>query len=265
MVSELFQNYMVAENFHVKYARGVPSFSGKEFHQYSEIVLFLDGEAQLISKNIQIKLEPNNLIFIPKEHFHQFVMTEPEKYTRCILGFEDTPETKALIDQTMTDICVFPTPSETMLAVFKNIMAASQAELSKNEQHLFLNAAVVQLLIEQKISSKKPISKYVTISETTQKALALIDKNYFKELTLSDISKQINVSVSLLSHCFKKDLNISVYRYVSEKRLSMVRQYVKSGTPLNTAATMCGFKDYSAFFRLYKAHYGESPSSTKKS
>ena len=258
----MFTHYMAAGGCHMKYAQGKPAVTGREFHSYDEIVLFLEGNAQLISKNIQIRLTPGSIVLIPKEQFHQFVVADPDSYTRCILGFGDIPQLQSLVRQVMPEVAVVPHPSEQMQSLFKILMQAAQKGLPGPEQALLLQSAVAQLLFSQKLSGGESIRKYLTVSPITQEALRYIDENLSKELRLDIIAKAAGVSVSSLSHRFRKDLSISVYRYISEKRLSAVRQYVDQGIPLGAAAERTGFKDYSGFFRLYKSHYGESPSAT---
>lgn len=260
----MFVRYMTAGNCHVKYAQGRPAVTGREFHSYDEIVLFLEGNAQLISKNIQLQLTPGSIVLIPKEQFHQFVVTDSESYMRCILGFEEIPHMQGLIRQTMTEVMVLRNPSEQMRAVFHTLMQAVQRELTVEEQVVLLQSAVAQLLLNHKLSEGETIRKYVTVSPLTRKTLDYIDSNLSERLRLDTIAQALGVSVSSMSHRFRKDLSISVYRYISEKRLSAVRQCVERGIPLGIAAECCGFKDYSGFFRLYKSYYGENPSVTAK-
>lgn len=260
----MFTHYMAAGNCHLKFARGKPAVSGREFHSYDEIVLFLEGNAQLISKNIQLRLTPGSIVVIPKEQFHQFVVTDNDSYMRCILGFGDVPQLQPLIRQVMTEVMVVPNPSEQVYTLFETLMQAVQKELPEAEQALLLQSTVAQLLFHQKFSEGESIRKYLTVSPVTQEALRYIDDHLSCELRLDTIAQVLGVSVSSLSHRFRKDLSISVYRYVSEKRLSAVRQYIEQGIPLGDAAERSGFKDYSGFFRLYKNYYGESPSATAR-
>ena len=260
----MFTHYLSAGSCHLKYAQGRPAVTGREFHSYDEIVLFLEGNAQLISRDIQLQLMPGSIIWIPQEQFHQFVVADSERYVRCILGFENIPQLEALIRQTMTDVMVLPKPSAQMRCIFQTLMQASQRELTADEQTALLQSAVAQLLLNQKLSGSEPIREYVTVSHQTRKALEYIDGNLSNQLHLDTIAGVLGVSVSTLCHWFRKDLNISVYRYISEKRLSAVRQYVRQGIPLGVAVERCGFKDYSGFFRLYKSYYGEIPSTVKK-
>jgi AraC-like DNA-binding protein len=260
----MFEYFMSDETCHLKYAQGKPAVTGKEFHSYDEIVLFLEGDAQLISKNIQIRLTPGSIIMIPREHFHQFVVGDHQNYRRCILGFEEIPALQLLIREVLTEVMVLPTPPKQMHSVFKTLIQAVQYDLPECERTLLFHSSLAQLVLIQKLSGSESIRTYVTVSKLTQEALDYIDNHLSQELKLAHIAEHLGVSVSTLSHRFQEDLRISVYRYISEKRLSSVRQCMQQGMPLGIAAAQCGFKDYSGFFRMYKNYYGESPSTTAR-
>ena len=259
-MSKLFEYYIANEEFHFKYAKGKPSVRGREFHDYDEIVLFLDGNSYLISKNIQLELSPKSVILVPRENFHQFNITNPNNYERCILGFKGISELYPLINQVLTDVTVISNPNSNILDVFESLMRIAKSNLSDEEKSLFVKSSIVTILIELKLFKGEQIEKYISVSSQTQNALKYIDKHYAEDLSLESIARFLNVSVSSLSHRFSKDLNISVYKYITEKRISVTRQYIEKGIPLHEAAFLSGFKDYSNFFRLYKKHFGNPPS-----
>ena len=264
-MAELFRYYMQSENAHFKFARGKPAITGQEFHEYHEILLLLEGDVRLISKNIQYSLLPGSMVLIPKEQFHQFTVAQNDGYLRCIFGFYETPALRTLLQQVMTDVRIIPQPSEQALSIFKTLMKAVQQNLPPEEQVLLLQASIIQLLIDYKLSDYASINSCMTASELTQKTISYINAHIADTLSLQQIAQELNVSVSSVAHHFRKDLNISVYRYISEKRLSTVRQYTGQGYSLAFAASMSGFKDYSSFFRLYKKIYGQSPSGNDRS
>ena len=57
-----------------------------------------------------------------------------------------------------------------------------------------------------------------------------------------------------------RDGKISVYQYISKKRLANARLLIEAGATVSDAAINSGFNDYSVFFRMYKKYYGEPPS-----
>jgi len=261
----LFAHYISAHDCHLKYAKGKPSVLGEEFHDYDEIVLFLAGDAQLVSEKIQLQLTPGSLVLIPREHFHRFCVEKHEGYCRCILGFRETPSLRELIRAVMTEVTVVPQPSEAVRFLFGRLMAAAEEQrLSQEERVLLLRSVLAQLLLELRLSHGESIQKNETLSPLTRQVLQEIDAHLSEELKLEPLARKLNVSVSTLSHRFRQELNISVHRYIAEKRLSAVRQYVQTGMNLGEAAARSGFRDYAGFFRLYRRSCGENPSSLRK-
>ncbi len=259
-MSDLFEYYFRNDLCHLKYAKGPPSLLGREFHDYQEFILFIGGKARFISQNVQIDLTPGCVVAVPKEQFHQFVVDEPDTYTRCIVGFSDIPGMEKLINDVMKEIKVIANPSKTMLSTFEFLQKAFAENLSDEEKQQLIVASLVQMLTEQKYFAGKTVQKNNLLSDLTIRALGYIDANYAENLTLASIANELNVSPSSLSHRFRDDLNLSVYRYIVEKRISEVRQCVTKGISLSEAVTSCGFADYSCFFRLYKKYYNIKPS-----
>ena len=67
------------------------------------------------------------------------------------------------------------------------------------------------------------------------------------------------VSKYHLSHEFSRAVGIGVYRYVMLKRLLIAKQLLVEGTPPGEVYALCGFRDYTNFYRAFKAEYGISP------
>lgn len=263
-MNEAFEYHFDADDLHLKYRKGPRPASWREFHDYDEIVLFLGGDATLVSKDIQLKLSPGNITLVPKETFHQFVVRDIENYSRFILGFKETPELSSLIREVMTEIKVIKNPSETISSVFKFVIKAMKENIPDNEKHLLIRSALIQFLIELKNFSGEIAKTEIVLSPLTRLALSYIDMNFSKKLTLSSLAKEFNTSTSSLSHHFNKDLNLSVYQYITRRRLSEARKCIEKGLSLTEAAASCGFSDYSSFFRLYKTNYGKKPSELLK-
>jgi AraC-like DNA-binding protein len=254
-MENFFEYYIETDAFHFKYAKGEPAVKGQEFHDHNEFVLFIDGKSFLNSKNIQQELTPGSIIIIPKEQFHQFYVSEPEKYVRCILGFRESSEYCNLVYRVMDIIKVIAKPDEKIISVFDDLIRTVKSELSDDEKKLFIHASLIRLLIYLKQYPSEIISKSDNLSPIVKDALNIVDERYSENLSVKSIAKLLFVSPSTLSHKFSKELNISVYRYIIKKRLSVAHELINQGASLKNAATYSGFKDYSCFYRLYKKYY----------
>lgn len=78
-------------------------------------------------------------------------------------------------------------------------------------------------------------------------------------LTLDDIASRFYLSRSQLCRIFREATGSGVMEYIRIKRLVAAREQISAGVPAARAAAACGFRDYSSFFRAYKARFGTSP------
>lgn len=251
-----FCHYFKTDEFHFKYATGEPEVTGEEFHDYSEFVFFVKGKAFLISKNIQQDLIPGSMVLIPKESFHQFRISVPEEYMRCIFGFRENSEISALAAEVMSEIKIITVPNDKVVSVFWNIAEIIKSNACEIDKRMFVYSSLIQLLLFCKLyADSEATTKNVNLSAETAEALNIIDERYAERLSVEKLANELYVSPSTLAHKFSKELNISIYRYITKKRLSAARMRILQGESLTDAALNSGFNDYSCFYRLYKKYY----------
>ena len=95
--------------------------------------------------------------------------------------------------------------------------------------------------------------------ELLDKVTAYIETHYAEHINVSDLSKRFFVSGSSISHQFKEKMGISVYHYITQRRLISAKLLIAEGIALEQVATRVGFSDYSAFYRAFKQEYGIPP------
>lgn len=254
-MSMLFDYKGGAPSLHFKYATGEPSTQNQEFHYYHEFVLYVDGGAYLVTKDIQQQLTPGSVVLIPKEQFHQFRIADPDHYTRFILGFSDFPEVSDLIGDVMTQVKIISAPNKNVQDVYAKLMTIAKSTMGEEEKLLFVRSALTQLLLYFKYDDSEQIHQNINISPLVQRAISYIDKHYPDKLTIGSIAQKLYVSPSTLAHNFSKELGISIYRYISKKRLLEVHKLVQQGQSYSQAVSKCGFNDYSCYYRIYKKYH----------
>lgn len=95
--------------------------------------------------------------------------------------------------------------------------------------------------------------------ELLDKVTAYIEEHYAGHIAVRDIARKFYVSESSISHQFKQKMGISIYHYVTQRRLISAKNLISRGMPLEQVASQVGFADYSAFYRAFKQEYGISP------
>ncbi len=250
---EGFSRLLKSDAIRFKYAKGTGAVRGKEFHDYHEILLFLGGEVEFYSENRHGKLRSEQIVIIPKESYHQFIITGDENdYHRCVFSFYDQPELAGRVQSTMTCVTVADvTPALSYL--FRKAMALTGQEAP--DSPLVLRSLLTLILME--LPGADASARQDGLSGA---CIEYITAHLEEELTVPGIAKALNVSVSSLTHSFKKDMNISVYRYVLQKKLILAQRRIAAGESATDAALNCGFHDYSGFYKQYKKMFSSAPS-----
>ncbi len=90
-----------------------------------------------------------------------------------------------------------------------------------------------------------------------------INAHLFEIENLAQIEAGLYFSRSYINRIFKAATGSSVWNYVLFKRLVAAQRMLKCGIPASVAASRCGFKDYSSFYKQYKSRIGVAPTAEK--
>ena len=95
--------------------------------------------------------------------------------------------------------------------------------------------------------------------ELLDKVTAYIEEHYAEYITINELAHKFYVSSSTISHLFKQKMGLSIYQYVTQRRLISAKNLISKGIPMEQISARVGFSDYSAFYRAFKQEYGISP------
>ncbi len=256
-----FAKIIKTDELRFKYAKGMRDIVGKEIHKYHEIFFFLGGDAVFISENGKTPLSPDTAVIIPKDTFHCFTVIGNDcDYIRCVYNFTEVSGLNEIINKVCAGVRLIQ--SEKITAGFTELTELAEADMPCLERDILIKALFARLLTTLSLTDGEETS-YTAFTPLTTKVLKLIAKNRHSALSASGIAEELCVSVSHLEHVFKRDMNIPLHRYVLEKRLVRAKQLIAEGTSPTEAASVCGFGDYSGFYKQYKKYFGTAPSASK--
>lgn len=91
------------------------------------------------------------------------------------------------------------------------------------------------------------------------KAKEFINDNFFLDLSLDDISKQLDISKYHFLRLFKQKTHCSPHSYLMNRRVEKAKQLLQKGESLVNIAHSCGFSDQSHLHKRFKACVGITP------
>ena len=93
-----------------------------------------------------------------------------------------------------------------------------------------------------------------------QKVKLYIDVNLENPINIASASKELNVSISHLSHAIKKELGCSFIQYTLLQKMKKAQRMLEEGkTPVKDISAALGFSDQNYFSRVFKKTVGCSP------
>lgn len=236
-------------------------------HNQYEIFYFIKGIGSLLVETTTYPLVPDTMIIIRPLETHRISISDSTSYERFTINFSE--ELINDIDPEHTLLTPFNKrplgennsyhASEFDISPYK-LLAAMQKKVNEDTDKLSVLTYFYSLLGQINVAFNRKKQNNVAFKKSAAAKVAeYINAHLFEDLSVTILAKHFFVSVSQLNRQFKKASGFSVWEYIVEKRLISAKKLIKDGTPATHAYAMCGFNDYSSFYRLYVKKFGTSP------
>ena len=143
----------------------------------------------------------------------------------------------------------------------------AELEYHKTEYYIYeVLCLLSQLWLAVCKNVQLPTKAIDTVLEVRmQKLLQYINEHYGEDLSLDKLAASANISKSECLRCFKKSVQITPYKYLTEYRLSKAAELLKNtDAPIGNIADSVGFRQVSHFGKCFKEKTGLSPRDYRK-
>jgi AraC-like DNA-binding protein len=250
----------------------------KHRHNYIEIIYMCSGETtHIINSSKKIVLQTGDLLFLNQYSFHEILpagkndigvnfIILPEFFDDAFEMIEqDSIIGKFLISTLRQDDAgaqYIHFKAADVLPVQNLIENMVWSLVNHQDNRRRINQYTMELLFMQLLTYTDRID--VGAEEQYDRHLTLVVlkyiEEYYKEANLTDLSAQLNQSISKLSRLIKSNTGNTFKELVQEKRLGKAT-YLLSKTNLSVSdiISAVGYDNSSYFYRIFKAKYGVSP------
>lgn len=239
-------------------------------HDFHKIILCLAGSVTYVIEGKTFILSPFDMLLVPRGTIHHSKTDSQNAYERIVLFIDDAFLEKS-DESGFLSRCFFLAVNEDKYLYSvkgesrKEIMSSAEilenASKDKNEGNEILKkASFIRLMVHiNRLSPDDDGMKGTVSDEKIDDVIAYINENFSKNISVSDIAEAFHISRSYLMHRFKDVTGGSVHSFITQKRLNFALSMLREGHPAKEAALICGFSDYTVFYKSFRKMFGYSP------
>lgn len=259
------------EIFH--YNQMTPEEVTVHHHDFYEVFFFLGGKVTYRAEGQLYHLRPGDILLINPMVLHQpIIASDSPDYERIILWVDQAYLERIAGGDGALSRCfegaerlrLLHLPSSVQRVEMTELLGRLVRECYGNEHgsSLYAEGLFLQIMVELNRLALHAGSRTEGEQDAPSLVASLLDyinEHYSENLSLEGLAKRFFISKYHLSHEFSRAIGTGVYRYIMLRRLTAAKQLLSEGETPGEVYIRCGFKDYTSFFRAFKAEYGISP------
>ena len=266
------------ENFHIQKVENAYEAKKPHTHEYFQIYYIACGSLEHFIENSSSKLCQGDMFIIPPGVMHHI---SPE------------PNTVFYSFSFMTDFLNEANPNNKLVSIFlRNLLTGKNIlpKVSINSEDIFYIESMMERMLNEfnckNFGFSEIIHSYAvllvailarnyfeknTLPENFDNSkqfvlhcIEYIENNFTGRITLDEISKLSAMSKNSFCELFHNLTGHSFNSYLNICRIKKATEYIKDGYKITAIYGLCGYADFSTFYRNFKKIMGVSPNEFKK-
>lgn len=236
-------------------------------HETHELFYFISGHGSYLVEGNPYPLRPGDLMLMRSQETHKLQILPDRPYERLALSFNESAVRRLDPDGRLTAPFWNRRLGQQNLYTAAELHGSCVAEClrrmetlsSEVNPGLIFQSFLYPILCEIECIFLKRDPDTGRPADLAAEIVEYVNLHLCDELSLDIISSRFYISKTHLNRLFKQAVGSTVWEYITIKRLMLCRSKIAEGIPAYKAAAMCGFRDYSTFFRGYRKLFGTAP------
>ena len=243
------------------------------FHDYYEILLFLEGDVRHICETNTFLLQRGDLLVVPPGCLHTSRINADEtRYSRHVFYLYpsafDAWQGASLLHFLQADQgqpFLSALKGHTLERVLALLSELDEAVISAAEDDKALSQAlIIQLFHTFNRQAQRDVRSDAYFPQNVVEIQKYLDEHFTEVSTVAEVAEHFFYSREYVSRLFKRHLNTTVADYVLKRRISHSQMLIASGLPLIDVCFQSGFGSVSTFIRAFRSLMGMTPSDYRK-
>lgn len=266
-----YQGMMLSSTFEIHIYKAQNAVQEHMTADYFELYCVHDGNASVEMGDCEYDISRGDILLLPprmlwsvkmKSKSYEWISLMMNPWYLSRLSSHKTNLTNCFVNAEQNHFLFSAEPfmrSRIISVLMELLQESGGQEFGKD---ILMEADVRRLLIIVNRYMHLNIQKEKTAIENV---ISYINKHYTESITLDFLCDKFYISKFYLSRSYERVTGKSIYQYILEKRMIMARQLLISGEKPTDIYALCGFNQYSNFYRAFKKYYHMSPSEFIKS
>ena len=254
--------------FHLRSDSGIrPDY---HYHEFHKILLLVSGSGSYVVDGQRYSIRSGDAVLIGSGCVHRPEFEVGVAYERIILYI--SPE---FLQRQSTPGCDLREcfsgqhgyvlrADEAQQKVIFQLAASLEKELSGNDygREILSNSLLLRLLVQIIRNLRKNREHTGLMEPKNDRVLKLIrymDAHLAEDISIDALAEQVYLSKYHMMRLFRKETGITVHDYLTQRRLLLARDHIRSGLSATDACYRSGWRSYSSFTRAYAKQFGTTP------